>query len=74
MAKILSMVVSWPSNLFIIVRNSLRVKWRNTLVPEHYGKSYQWEKNYCEVTKQMSFLRDILLPASVLFPVMHTQT
>lgn len=34
------------SSLWEIV---LHVKWHNIVVPEHYGKSYQWEKNYCEV-------------------------
>lgn len=52
----------------------LHVKWHNILVPEHYGKSYQWEKTIVKLFKQMSFLGDILLPASILFPVMHTQT
>lgn len=34
------------SSLWEIV---LHVKWHNTLVPEHDGRSYQWEKTYREV-------------------------
>lgn len=30
------------------------------------------KKTIVKLLKQMSFLRDILLPATILFPVMHT--